>query len=257
MLPRVIIHNVVSVDGRMDWIKPDLGLFYGVAARLKEDATLVGCDTLLAVHPGGSEFQEDEVDVLEAEDEKAEERWEEAEKKDETAPEVPNDRNIGAEPDGERAKTVKPLLVVTDSRGRLATWDYWRGQPYWRDGVALCSLKTPKTYLDYLRTRQIESIVAGNDLVDLRVALCELNARHGIQTVRVDSGGTLGGAMLRMGLVNEISMLIHPSLVGGTSPQSLFRAPDLQSTSGLISCRLIHLEALTNSTVWLRYRILH
>lgn len=27
MLPRVILYNAVSVDARIDWFKPDIGLF--------------------------------------------------------------------------------------------------------------------------------------------------------------------------------------------------------------------------------------
>jgi len=47
MLPRIILHNEVSVDGRIDWITPDIGLFYEFASRWKEDATLAGSDTIL------------------------------------------------------------------------------------------------------------------------------------------------------------------------------------------------------------------
>ena len=48
MLPHVIIHNVVSLDGRNSGFEPDLGLFYGLIGEWREDATLVGCDTLLS-----------------------------------------------------------------------------------------------------------------------------------------------------------------------------------------------------------------
>ena len=45
MLPRVIIHNGISVDGRMDWFTGDLGLYYGLAALLNADAMLSGSET--------------------------------------------------------------------------------------------------------------------------------------------------------------------------------------------------------------------
>jgi riboflavin biosynthesis pyrimidine reductase len=48
MLPRVILHNAVSVDGRIDWFTPDIGQFYELASRWSEDATLTGSDTLLS-----------------------------------------------------------------------------------------------------------------------------------------------------------------------------------------------------------------
>jgi 2,5-diamino-6-(ribosylamino)-4(3H)-pyrimidinone 5'-phosphate reductase len=59
--------------------------------------------------------------------------------------------------------------------------------------------------------RKIDYIVAGDDHVDLRLTLEELNARYGVRIVRVDSGGTLNGVLLRAGLVDEVSALINPT----------------------------------------------
>ena len=47
MIPRVIIHNAVSVDGRIDNFDVDMGLYYELAKTWKEDATLVGSITIL------------------------------------------------------------------------------------------------------------------------------------------------------------------------------------------------------------------
>lgn len=89
----------------------------------------------------------------------------------------------------------------------------------------------------------------------MRAALEELSARYGVKTVRVDSGGVLSGVLLRHGLVDEVSVLIYPSLVGGTSLRSIFRAPDLESPEGAISLRLMYLETLQNDLIWLRYEV--
>ncbi len=45
--PRVILHNAVSADGRVDWFPADIGLFYELAATWHEDATLAGSGTIL------------------------------------------------------------------------------------------------------------------------------------------------------------------------------------------------------------------
>ena len=219
MLPRVILHNAVSMDGRIDWFTPDIGLFYELASRWEEDATLAGSDT-----------------ILNAPDEAAE---------DEDVSEPPKKC-----PDDKR-----PLLVVPDSQGRVRNLHVLRKQPYWRDAVALCSRSTPKDYLNYLSQRHIDYIVAGDEHVDLQAALKELNARYGVKTGRVDSGGTLNGGLLRAGLVDEISVLLHPSLVGGTTPRSLFRAPDLTSSEGVIQLKLTHMERLAGDIVWLQYKV--
>jgi 2,5-diamino-6-(ribosylamino)-4(3H)-pyrimidinone 5'-phosphate reductase len=53
MLPRVILHNALSVDGRMDWIAPDLSLYYELAARWEPDLILCGSNTALTAFPSG------------------------------------------------------------------------------------------------------------------------------------------------------------------------------------------------------------
>lgn len=223
MLPRVILHNVVSADGRMDWLAPDVGLYYELAARWNPDATLVGADTMLSGYRPEEGITDDAPEAF--------------------APPAasPND--------------TRTLLVLPDSRGRIRFWYPLRRQPYWRNPVALVSTTTPEEYLAYLRARHVEYVVAGTGHVDYRLALEELHARHGVKTVRVDSGGTLNGVLLRAGLVDEVSLLVEPALVGGTSVQSMYRAPDLSSAKGVLQLRLIHLERMPNDIVWLRYEV--
>jgi 2,5-diamino-6-(ribosylamino)-4(3H)-pyrimidinone 5'-phosphate reductase len=222
MLPRVILHNAVSVDGRIDGFTPDLGQFYELASRWNEDATVVGSNTLLKAL--------EEEQVPEEDDDKSE--W-------------------TANPDD-----TSPLLVAVDSRGRLGRLYPWlRRQPYWRDAMALCSNSTEKSYLAYLHSKHIDYIVAGNEQVDLRAALEELNTCYGVKVVRVDSGGTLNGVLLRAGLVDEISVVINPCLVGGTTPGSIFRENELASPDGVIPLNLIHVEKLEGEVIWLCYYV--
>lgn len=219
MLPRVIMHNEASLDGRMDWITPHMGLYYGLVSIWEEDATLAGADTILAA---------DEVPKPTDEDAPAPE----------------------ADPDGSRA-----LLVIPDSRGRVRCWEGLMRWPYWRGFIALVSNATPREYLDYLERTGVETIVAGDDHVDLRAALAELAERHGVRTVRSDSGGTLNGVLLRQGLVDEVSVLVNPSLVGGTSPRSIYTAQDLEGPDGLVPLELMSARTLEDGVVWLRYRV--
>jgi len=91
--------------------------------------------------------------------------------------------------------------------------------------------------------------------VDLRAALLALNRRFGAKVVRADSGGTLNGALLRAGLVDEVSVLVHPALLGGTGEASIFRAPELEGPDGIIRLRLLSVERLRGGIVWMRYRV--
>jgi 2,5-diamino-6-(ribosylamino)-4(3H)-pyrimidinone 5'-phosphate reductase len=225
MLPRVILHNAVSLDGRIDWFPADIAKFYELASSWKEDATLAGADTLIKAYP---------EEKTEPEDAEAFEH----EKND--------------------ANDTRPLLVIPDSRGRLRhILPLLRHEPYWRDMVILAAGKTPKSYLEYLHKRNIKHIIAGEDYVNFPRALDELNVHFGIKIIRVDSGGTLNGMLLRAGLVNEVSLLIHPNLVGGISSRSMYRAPDLITSSGVLDLKLINLEKIANDLVWLRYEVIN
>jgi 2,5-diamino-6-(ribosylamino)-4(3H)-pyrimidinone 5'-phosphate reductase len=219
MLPQVILHNAVSVDGRMDFIQPDLGQFYELIKRWREDATLAGSETVLAA-------------------------------------EAPPEDVLDFNPPPPRANDTRPLLVIPDSRGRVKTWHHLRKQSYWRGMVALVTKSTPKNYIEYLKKRSIDYIFAGKEQVDFREALEELNLRYKVDIVRVDSGGTLNGVLLRAGLVSELSLVIYPGLVGGLSPRSFFKAGDLTAAEDVIPLKLAHAEDLGNDAVWLRYKVL-
>ena len=146
----------------------------------------------------------------------------------------------------------KPLLAVVDGRGRFNGWSKVAPSPFWRKGVALSTTRTPREHLDLVRQAGADVIVAGDEHVDLRTALEELSSRYGVRTVRVDSGGTLNGALLRAGLVSEVSVLVHPQLIGGRSPSSLFIADDLDGEP--MEAELMSVERL-DDLAWLRYRL--
>lgn len=220
--PKVIIFNGLSLDGRMDGggDEIDMGLYYGLAARWEADAMLSGSETMLA------------------------------------AP-IEDDPQLVEESSGpkELHPLAVPYLVVVDSRGQIHQWREFKAQPFWRDVVVLCSRSTPESYLEELAEAEVPYIITGEEKVDFRQALEELNTRFHIRSVRVDSGGVLNGVLLRAGLVDEVSVLIAPTLVGGESPRSLFVAPDMHSPDQKIKLRLLHFEQVEENILWLRYEV--
>ncbi len=220
MLPRIILHNAVSIDGRIDGFTPDIGLFYELAGRWQEDATLVGSETILAAPEAMASLETGD----------------------------------GAERQAD-SEDKRALLVVPDSRGRIRDWPALRHTPYWRDVVVLCSKTTPEEYLQFLRDLKVDHIIAGEDHVDFPDALAELTMRYDIKVVRADSGGTLNGILLRAGLVDEVSLLISPCLVGSATARSMFRSPQAGSPEDAIPLKLMHAETLRDDAVWLRYKV--
>jgi 2,5-diamino-6-(ribosylamino)-4(3H)-pyrimidinone 5'-phosphate reductase len=221
--PRIIIHNAVSADGRIDRVAVDLGLYYRIAGTFEEEATLVGTDTLLQ-SPAGAALLEEPADS--------------------PAPPAPD-------PDDDRA-----LLVVPDGRGRIRNWTALRRLPYWRDVVALAPSTASVELIGRLKRQGVRYFLAGRDRVDFAAALGSLRSLYGVRTIRVDSGGTLNGVLLRAGLVDEVSLLIHPQLVGGACSPSLFFDPGSAPDAGPISLELAHWEKLDGGVLWVRYTII-
>ena len=226
MLPHVVVHNEMSLDARMDGLDVDMGRFYKLAGTWQEDCTLVGSETLLAGMPelGNAE----QSLALESGD-------------------TPERQGGGASPDA-------PLLAAVDSRGRLPGLALLREQPYWRDVIALCSEATPPAHLRLLQAAGVESIVTGGVRVDLRGALESLADRHAVRVVRVDAGGSLVGALLRDGLVHEVSVVVEPRLVGGESHRWLVRAPDAVAGQA-VALKLRAVERFDDDALWLRYDV--
>jgi 2,5-diamino-6-(ribosylamino)-4(3H)-pyrimidinone 5'-phosphate reductase len=210
----VIIHNAVSLEGKVTGFEVDMRRYYALVPTWREDATLCGSGTILAA-PEGRVKEKDE--------------------------DVPRRK---ADP-----KERRPLLVVADSRGRVRCWSMLLGAGSWRDGVALCSQRTPARHMEYLRKRRVSRIVTGGIRVDLKSALSRLWARHRVRTVRVDSGGTLNAALLRAGFVDELSLLVHP-VVAGTPARPLFDGSKPPKTE----FKLYRQQRLQGGLVWLRYR---
>jgi 2,5-diamino-6-(ribosylamino)-4(3H)-pyrimidinone 5'-phosphate reductase len=220
MIPKIVIFNASSLDARLDFINPDLGQYYQIASTIKEDATLVGSKTM-----------------LDAPVEKCEETQEVFEKPKQDLTDK------------------RPILVIVDSKGLVRNWHVMKTAGYWKDYVAFCSKKTPKEYLQYLEKRHISFIIKGENKVDIKKALEELNKKYNIKKIRVDSGGTLNGILLRNKLVDEINILIQPNLIGGTTPKTFFKAQDLTSDKEKINLKLIKTETLANDVIWIQYKI--
>lgn len=180
----------------------DLGLYYETAGSLPQDAVLTGSGTLLAA------ARAEGVDLT-GED-----------------PEQPPPASAPDDP--------RPWLAVVDSRGRLTRPSWLRGQPYWRDILVLCSRTTPAVHLDRLRRHHVAHLVVGDDRVDLAAALHTLADTYGVRRVRVDAGATLNAALLRAGLVDEIS-------IAGLAE------------TGQVPLELLDVERLRDNHIWLRY----
>ena len=138
-----------------------------------------------------------------------------------------------------------PLLAVVDGRRRVRRWRALRECGHWSDVVALRNWMTPAR----AGGESVRELVTGFERVDLEAALIGLAERDGARTVRVDSGGALTRALLVAGLVDELSLLIHPCLAGDGGDRRWHgpgRGPRL-------AFEPLSSEELDGGLLWLRY----
>lgn len=220
MLPKVILHTAASLDGRITNFPADLELYYMLAAQWNPDAVLFGSSTILA------------------------------------APtlEIPAEhREMFTPPPGQ--PDPRPLMVVADSRGRVRCWEQLKTWPYVRGFIALCSASTPRDYAEYLASCGVALITAGDRQVDMFLALEDLNKQFGVRTVRADSGGTLNSVLLSAGLVDTVSVLIHPCIAGGKPEPTLSDPLRAGITELGVALTLRSCEVKKNGIIWAQYAV--
>jgi 2,5-diamino-6-(ribosylamino)-4(3H)-pyrimidinone 5'-phosphate reductase len=218
---------MLSVDGRLDHFAGDIGLYYELVGAIPHDAVLTGSATMLAAaaREGNELVGEDPI---------------------------PPDGAVTASTTAPDA----PLLVIVDSQGRLTRFDWLLCVPFWRGILVASAASTPDSHLALLDRHGIPHLTAGTNRVDLPGLLDVLATDHDIGRVRVDSGGGLNGALLRAGLVDEISVVLAPYAVGGRTAAGLFVADDLVD-SDVVRLEAPGMEQLRDGAVWLRYRVVH
>jgi len=217
MKPIIILHNSITLDGSLTGFMPDMELHYKIAGGFTPDANLIGSET---VKTGQEMFGEG------------------------IPPEEPGDFIVP------QRDSKLPLWVIIDSGGKLMGMLHTcRRFEYCRDILILVSDSTPANYLIHLEERNYKFIKAGTDKVNLKKALAELYSRYGVNKVVTDTGQVLGNLLLNGGLVDEISLLIHPIIIGKKS-YAIFG--NVTSELKLSSFRE---ERFENGCIWVTYKV--
>jgi 2,5-diamino-6-(ribosylamino)-4(3H)-pyrimidinone 5'-phosphate reductase len=217
MKQEIIIHNSISIDGSLTGFMPDMELHYKIAGNYKPDAHLIGSATIIA---GNEMFGEGIPE------------------------ELPSDFEQPLR------NTNLPLWIIVDSNGRLkGTLHTCRRFEYCRDVILLISRSTPADYIEHLEKRNYRYILAGKEKVDLVNSIELLHEKYNINRILTDTGRILGNLLLNEGLVNEISLLIHPLMVGEKC------YPMFSDVKGNLSLNLKKSEYFENGCIWNVYKI--
>lgn len=98
------------------------------------------------------------------------------------------------------------------------------------------------------------------DRVDLRDMFEILKKKYGIEKVTIQTGGTLNAAFLRQGLVDHISIVIAPLLVGGKDTSTLVDGESLhivEELSEVRALKLVKCDILEASYVHMMYDVIN
>ena len=246
MRPRVIVHNLASLDGRVS-IAPNTLLLTGEA---RWEAVAGSSDSIYrqlkqtyepqAILEGSGSFVTDQSQPAHL-------------------PPVEGNTEALYQDYLPKPLLEKPgrwWMVVTDSRGRVR-WGFkefpgedWQGCHL----LVLVSQHTPPSYLAYLQREYIPYLMAGKEQVDLKLALEKLS-RLGVTTLVSTAGSRLQGALLRAGLMDEVSLQFFPALIGGTDTPVLFASPELLPDQLPMRLCLLSSEVLEGGKIWLRYAV--
>src|SRR5215471_13362395 len=220
MKPYVICHMNASVDGRIlgsRW-RPAENRMAGLFERLHEQ---LGGGSWLIGRVTGSEYAKDETYPREA--------W-------------------------FARRDAAAYGIALDAQGKIA----WGRSDIGGDPiVVVLTERVSDAHLAGLRQDGVSYIFAGEQELDLGLALEILNRELGIERLLLEGGGGSNGSFLRAGLIDEISLAVCPAVDGAKGAPSIFDSSDKDAgiAAPIRSMTLASCEVLEGGAVWLRYRL--
>jgi 2,5-diamino-6-(ribosylamino)-4(3H)-pyrimidinone 5'-phosphate reductase len=215
MLPNIILHNSISLDGSLTDFEVNMELHYKIAGEYKPDAHLIGSNTIISGIKNYGISQKEE-------------------KKDFIKP---------------KRNNILPYWIVIDTDGKLINHLHEiRRFEFCKDVIILISKQTKNKYIKYLESRNYDYFITGTQKIDFKKSLELLKKKYQINKILTDTGKILGNILLQKGYVYEISLLIHPVIVGN-SGYNIF-----SDITKKINLKLYKKQVLKNKYLWIIYK---
>lgn len=229
MKPYVICHMCTTVDGKIlghRWgklpgYKHESNLFETTAASFGIGAWLVGTTTM------------DEFDGQKTK--------------------LPQAKHSVVRRDFIANKNAKRLAIGADAKGVLRFRENEVGGDH---VVLLVTDRVSNDYLAHLQAADVSYLFCGKKEINLHVALRKLGSAFKLRKLMLQGGGKFNGAMLKSGLVDEISHLTVPIADGGVGVSSFFDIPGKAPAKAAATLRLLSHKLLPGGVIWARYRII-
>ncbi|NBD12565.1 RibD family protein [Corallococcus silvisoli] len=146
---------------------------------------------------------------------------------------------------------AESFAIAVDAHGKLN----WESGALDEDHLVIVLTEAvPDAHLAHLRERGVSYVFGGARDIDFARVLETLGRAFGIRTVLLEGGGGINGTLLDAGLIDEVSLLVHPTADGLPGTPTLFDRP--QGATGMgAALELTHVERRDSGIVWLRYRV--
>lgn len=120
--------------------------------------------------------------------------------------------------------------------------------------IVLLGGEVSDAHLAELASDGISYIVADDPRIDLSKSLNTLRAEFGIERLLLEGGGGINGSFFAAGLVDELSLIVAPALVGRVNEQGFVAYGD-EGLKGKVQLSLIGFEQLDRELLHLRYAV--
>lgn len=153
-----------------------------------------------------------------------------------------------------RGLTPNPVKVGIVTKAKLQTHSKFLHEGQTKV-VIFTTNQTSKEELAFLHSLGVDVYIDNHDKVDLINALAVLK-ELGINRIMVEGGATLNFELLRLGLVDEVSMYVAPLIFGGASAPTMAAGSGLpRSGNAAIPLKLVHVEKWDDGGVLLKYQL--
>jgi len=151
-------------------------------------------------------------------------------------------------------RDAKAYGIVLDTHGKIA----WGRADIGGDPiVVVLSEAVTDAHLAGLRGEGVSYMFAGKSQIDLGLTLDILNRELGVKRLLLEGGGGINGAFLRAGLVDELNLILCPTVDGAKGAPSLFDSTEAESgqRAPVAAMTLESNKTLEGGMVLLRYRM--
>jgi 2,5-diamino-6-(ribosylamino)-4(3H)-pyrimidinone 5'-phosphate reductase len=166
---------------------------------------------------------------------------------------------IGLNTKNEEPTKIGCSFIIIDNKPHLTE----KGTEYLAKWVKHLYLVTTNENHPAFKLKEKHSnitILKYEEKIDLTNLLERMNGEHGAEKITIQSGGTLNSAFIRQGLIDKVSIVIAPCLIGGSDTASLVGGESLKTKEDLEKIkplRLVDCKKLDNSYVHLVYEVVN